>query len=275
MKLGVSTDLGASDAKEWASLNKELGLEAVVFPLSSKDEEERIDEYVKAANESGITIAEVGVWRNAIDSDKNVMTENLRYSIDQLVLADRIQAKCCVNVAGAISGTRWDGPHKDNFSKEAWKKTVKMIQTVIDEANPKNTYFAIEPMPWMIPTGPEEYLHLIEDVARDRFAVHMDIINMINCAERFFFPEDFVEKTFDLLRNHVKSCHLKDVKLLGDYTFQLRECACGDGDFPLEKYVETAVKYNPNMPFIIEHLHSDEEYRESVLYVRKRLSRFL
>lgn len=78
------------------------------------------------------------------------------------MLADKIGARCCVNVTGALSGERWDGPHRDNFSKEAWKKNVRTIQTIIDEAKPQNTYFTIEPMPWMIPTGPEEYLNLIE-----------------------------------------------------------------------------------------------------------------
>lgn len=126
-----------------------------------------------------------------------------------------------------------------------------MIQTVIDEVNPQNTFFTIEPMAWMIPSSPEEYLHLIEDVARDKFAVHMDIINMTCTPERYFFPEEFVEKCFDLLKGKIKSCHLKDVNLLGDFTFQLRECACGEGTYPIEKYVELALKENPN---IFSHL---------------------
>lgn len=271
MKLGVSTDFGARDAGEFIRANIELGLNSIVFPVSSKQDSAIVDKYVSAADDAGITIAEVGIWRNAIDADPAKEKEFLQYSMDQLALADRIGARCCVNVAGAYAGDRWDGPHKANFSKEAWNKTVKMIQTVIDEVQPHNTYFAIEPMPWMIPTGPEEYLHLIEDVARDRFAVHMDIINMINCPERYFFAEEFLEKTFSMLKGKIKSCHLKDVRLLDEYTWQLRECACGEGTFPLEKYVELAKAEDPDMSIIIEHLRSNEEYRTSVKYVQKRL----
>lgn len=271
MRLGVSTDFGAKTADEWIDLNKDLGLEAVVFPLNCQAEESRIKEYALKAKEAGIVIAEVGIWRNAIDANPDMERENLQYSIDQLALADSIGANCCVNVVGAYSGNRWDGPTRDNFSKEAWNKSVKMIQTIIDEVNPKNTYFSIEPMPWMVPTGPEEYLQLIEDVARDRFAVHMDIINMINCPERYFFPEEFLDKTFELLKGKIKSCHLKDVNLLADFTFQLRECAPGEGTFPLELYAELASKENSDMPMIIEHLHGDNAYRESVEYVKRRL----
>lgn len=271
MRLGVSSDLGAKNAQEWVKANKELGLEAVVFPLNAYSDDATIAEYKKAADDANLVIAEVGIWRNAIDANAEIEKENIRYSIDQLALADRIGAKCCVNVVGAYSGSRWDGPTRDNFSKEAWNKSVKMIQTIIDEVKPKNTFFTIEPMPWMIPTGPEEYLRLIEDVARDEFAVHMDIINMINCPERYFFPEEFLDKTFSLLKGKIRSCHLKDVNLLGDFTFQLRECACGEGTFPIERYAELAGAENPDMPMIIEHLQGDQAYRDSVEYVKKRL----
>lgn len=42
-----------------------------------------------------------------------------------------------------------------------------------------------QPMPWMIPTGPDDYLRLTEEVDRERFAVHMDVINMINAVDRY------------------------------------------------------------------------------------------
>lgn len=273
MRLGVSTDLGAKSAKEWAKANAELSLKSVVFPLNCTADDSTINEYKKAADEADLLIAEVGIWRNAIDQDSDKEKENLKYSIEQLALADKIGARCCVNVVGAYSGTRWDGPAKENFSKEAWNKSVKMIQTVIDEVKPKNTFFTIEPMPWMIPTGPEDYLRLIDDVARDEFAVHMDIINMINCPERYFFPEEFLDKTFSLLKGKIKSCHLKDVNLLSDFTFQLRECACGEGTFPIERYVELVNKEDSQMPMIIEHLSGDNEYRASVEYVKNRLGK--
>lgn len=271
MRLGVSSSMGAKTPEEWVKINKELGLRSVVFPLDSSADDKLADSYAKLAKENDIKIAEVGIWRNAIAEDKEEAKRNLEYSINQLTLADRIGAACAVNVAGAIKGPRWDGPHKDNFSKEAFDKTVKMVQTIIDEVQPKNTYFTIEPMPWMLPTGPKEYLELIDAVARDRFAVHMDIINMINSCERYFNSTEFLEECFELLGDKIKSCHLKDIMLQKEFTFQLKECACGEGIFNIERYCELATKANPDMPMIIEHLHGDNEYLESVSYVRKRL----
>lgn len=270
MRLGVSSSLNTESAKSWAAAQKELGCRSVVFPLNANASDEELDAYVTEAKKSDLMIAEVGIWRNALASDKEERMKNLKYSIDQLALADRIGARCCVNVAGS-AGKVWDGGYRENFSKEMWNKTVAMVQTVIDEVKPVNTYFSLEPMPWMVPSSPEEYIHLIEDVARDRFAVHMDIINMISTPERFFFPEEFMEKTFGLLGSRIRSCHIKDSKLLSGYTFQLQECACGEGTFPLEKYVELIDSYDHEMPVIIEHLSSDDAYRESFKYVSSRL----
>ncbi len=51
----------------------------------------------------------------------------------------------------------------------------------------------------MYPISPDEYLHLIEDVGRDRFAVHMDIFNWITTPYRYFFNEEFMEEVFEKL----------------------------------------------------------------------------
>lgn len=270
MRIGISTALGTDNAKDWALKLAESGCKSAVFPLNCEAEDSLIDEYVDEAKKNDLMIAEVGIWRNAIAPDEEERKKNLEYSIKQLALADRIGARCCVNVAGSC-GQRWDGGYKGNFSKEMWQKTVTMVRTVIDEVKPKNTFFTLEPMPWMVPTGPEEYLKLIEDVARDEFAVHMDIINMINGYERFFWHEEFMEKTFDLLGKKIRSCHIKDVRLLGGFTFQLEECACTEGVFKLEKYAELINLADQAMPVLIEHIDDDEKYLEILRRTSQRL----
>ena len=271
MKLGISTNLSGASPADWAEQLTALGCEAVVFPVDHNAEESLIDAYHTAADEHNLTIAEVGIWKNAISENEEERYAAMDYSINQLKLADRVRAKCCVNVAGS-AGPVWDGGYRENYSQKTWDRTVRMIQEIIDEAKPQHTYFTVEPMPWMYPTGPEEYLRLMEAVNRKHFAVHMDIINMINSPHRYFFPVSFTEQCFKLLGKHIKSCHLKDVRLLPELTFQLKECACGEGGYCLEKYAELVNAANPDMPMIIEHLSGDEAYVESLSYVRERLA---
>ena len=270
MRLGTSVPLAHESVREWAEQQVALGCRAVVFPVQSDEPIGKIDSYKNAAEGYGLQIAEVGIWRNALSADPDEEKANMDYCVEQLRLADYIGARCAVNVAGAF-GPRWDGHYKENFSKQARRETIKMVQEIIDRANVKNTYFTLEPMPWMIPTSPKDYLQLIEEVDRDRFAVHMDIINMTNSAERYFYASEFIDECAELLGDRIRSCHIKDVHLKEEYTFQLEECAPGQGEYPLRYYASRMNQIDPDMPIILEHLSTDEEYFRYMDYLKEEL----
>lgn len=270
MRLGTSSPLDHSSAEDWAANQVKLGCGTVNFPVSSDEPEEKIIAYKNAADKAGLTIAEVGIWRNALSPDPDERRKNVDYSVNQLRMADFIGARCCVNVAGAF-GPIWDGGYRENFSEEARRETVRMVREIIDRADVKHAYFTLEPMPWMIPTGPDDYLKLIEEVDRERFAVHMDIFNMVNSADRYFFAREFVEECADKLGDRIKSCHLKDVHLSEAFTLRLEECGPGDGEFPIRYYAEKMHEIDPDMPMILEHLSTDEDYLKYLAYLKEEL----
>lgn len=271
MKLGISSALEHTDPHDWALKHKRMGLECVNFPVDHTAGEEVFMAYKEAADEAGLMIAEVGVWRNTLARDLEERERWIRYAIGQLEMADRIGARCCVNVVGTPYGPRWDGGYRGNYSPELWKMAVDMIRRIIDSVRPKHTKYSIESMPWMIPDSPDQYLRLIEDVDRDEFGAHLDVVNMITSPERYFFNDLFIEECFEKLDGRICSCHLKDVLLKQEYTFQLEECACGQGTLDIGRYADLASAQDPDMPMIIEHLDTDSEYRDSVMYVRNRL----
>ena len=268
MRLGVSTSFEHISPQEWLEKNKRLGLKSVVFPTNCEADDSLIKEYSSLADKNDITIAEVGIWRNTLAADKAERTRAMEYAINQLILADKIGAKCCVNVAGTPHGPRWDGGYRNNFDDATRRKIIQMIRTIIDEASPKRTTFSIESMPWMVPSGPDDYLQLLNEVERDSFSVHLDLINMVNSAQRYFFLDEFMDECLDKLGDKLVSCHLKDIKLLPEYTFQLRECAPGEGILNIKRFLNKLDEINPEMPIIIEHLKTDAEYEQSVKYVQ-------
>ena len=272
MYLGTSSSLAHTSPQDWAAKHKALGLKTVNFPVDYTAGEENYMAYKTAADEAGLTIAEVGVWRNTLAADPAERKKWIDYAVDQLKMADRIGARCCVNVVGTPYGPRWDGGYRENFSEEAWTLTVRMIQEIIDRAQPQHTKFSIESMPWMIPSSPDEYVRLMEAVNREAFGAHLDVVNMITSPERYFFNDRFLEECFTKLKGKICSCHLKDINLKQEYTFQLEECACGKGTLDIELYAKLATAEDPQMPMIIEHLTTDEEYIASVEYVKNRLS---
>jgi len=267
MLLGISSCLEHSSPTDWAAKHKALGLKSINFPVDYLAGENVYMAYKDAADKAGLLIAEVGIWRNTLAANLDERAHWIDYAINQLRMADRIGATCCVNVVGTPYGPRWDGGYRQNFSTELWKMAVDMIRQIIDTAQPQHTKFCIESMPWMIPSNPDEYLRLISDVNRPQFGAHLDVVNMITSPERYFFNDRFLDECFAKLKGHICSCHLKDIKLKEEYTFQLQECACGDGSLDLKRYIGLAEKENANMPMIIEHLTTDEEYANSVQYV--------
>ena len=269
MYLGISSSLEHSSPQDWAKKHKALGLQTVNFPVNCDDGEETFMAYKKAADEAGLTIAEVGVWRNTLAADPEERQHWIDYAIRQLRMADAIGAVCCVNVVGTPYGPRWDGGYRENFSTELWDMAVSMIRQIIDIARPHHTKFCIESMPWMIPSGPDEYLRLIEAVDRTEFGTHLDVVNMITSPKRYFFNDEFLDECFEKLHGTIVSCHLKDIRLKPEYTFQLEECACGQGTLNLQRYIRLATTENPCMPMIIEHLTTDAEYIASVQYVQE------
>ena len=134
MFLGISSSLEHTTPQEWAAKHSALGLKSVVFPVDYLAGEETIEAYRSKAAEAGLTIAEVGVWRNTLAADRAERDKWMEYAIGQLKMADRIGARCCVNVVGTPYGPRWDGGYKGNFSNELWQMAVQMIRDIIDNA---------------------------------------------------------------------------------------------------------------------------------------------
>ncbi|GAB2023165.1 hypothetical protein RyT2_22390 [Pseudolactococcus yaeyamensis] len=110
MKLGVFSALKHSSPKEWAEKHRKLGLSVVNFPLSYQEDTARIEAYATEAKKNQLIIAEVGVWRNTMALDNETRQAAIKYAIGQLELADKIGARCCVNIMGA-RGVRWDGAY--------------------------------------------------------------------------------------------------------------------------------------------------------------------
>lgn len=268
MILGISSRLEHTSPQDWAAKHKALGLKCVNFPVDYLAGEDIYMSYKHAADAAGLVIAEVGVWRNTLAADPDERAKWIDYAVNQLRMADQIGAICCVNVVGTPYGPRWDGGYRENFSKELWDMAVRMIQQIIDTAKPVRTKFSIESMPWMIPSTPDEYLRLINDVDRPEFGTHLDAVNMITSPDKYFFNDRFLKECFTKLKGTICSCHLKDIRLKEEYTFQLQECAPGEGSLDIKLYEKLASAENPDMPMIIEHLTTDEEYAASVRYVR-------
>ncbi len=242
---------------------------AIPAPFNCDSPRDEIERYCDIARRHDVAIAEVGVWKNPFDAENG--KANLDYAKRQLALADALRIPCCVNIVGTVSKEGWDAADKSNFIDEMYGRIVSMIREIIDDVKPQTAFYCIEPMPWMIPDGPEVYLQLIRDVDRERFAAHMDFVNMINCPRRYLGAEEFTRECFSALAPYIKSTHIKDSRMdPRRLTTVLEECAPGEGGLDFVSILRTIDDCLPkDAPVLLEHMATFERYTKAYDHLKR------
>lgn len=268
MRLGGGIEREYKDPDEWLKLVRELGYSAVLAPVDSSADPGVVREYVACAKANDLVIGEVGVWRNCLSKDDAERRQAMEYAKAQLALAEEMGACCCVNIAGS-RGEIWDGFDRENYLPEVYEMVVDSVREIIDAVRPKHTFYTIEPMPWMVPDSPEQYLGLIEDVDRKAFGVHLDFVNMINCPARYVNSTEFIRHCFELLGPYIKSIHGKDVLMETAYTTLIHEVMPGTGTLDYTEILPMVEKLSPDIPFFVEHLPDFCTYKQAADYIRE------
>lgn len=254
------------DPVGWVAALKKLGYSAAYCPVGADASDDVVKAYEQAAREANIIIAEVGAWSNPISPDEKTWKEAMEKCRRQLHLADRIGARCCVNIAGS-RGEQWDGPSEKNFTDETFDLIVETTREIIDGVKPTRTYFTLETMPWAYPDSPDSYLRLFKAIDRKQFAVHLDPVNLVCSPQRYYGNGDLIRECFAKLGPYIKSCHGKDILLQVKLTTHLDEVRPGLGGLDYAAFLKELSK-RPDVPLMLEHLPNAEEYRLAAEYVR-------
>lgn len=261
----------AKDPQAWVKAHQDLGYRAAYCPVSADSPDDLVGEYARLAEKADIVIAEVGAWSNPISPDEKTREKALERCQKQLALADRIGARCCVNISGS-RGERWDGPDAENYSDETFELIVQTTRGIIDAVRPKRTYFTLETMPWAFPDSADEYLRLLKAIDRKSFAVHLDPVNIVNSPRRYFHSGQLIRQCFKKLGPYIKSCHAKDIILENRLTTHLSEIRPGLGGLDYTVFLKELSKL-PDVPLMLEHLDSQQEYRLAADYIRSAAGR--
>ncbi len=268
MRLSGDIPIKPRNPEEWVAAVKSCGYSASNSPVGPSANAETITSYIDAARKANIVIGEVGAWSNPIDPDPAKGRIALEKCTTMLDLAERIGARCCVNITGSRDAEQWDAPHPDNFSPDVFDLIVETTRKIVDAVNPKRTFYTLETMPWIFPSSPDEYLSLIKAIDRPSVAVHLDPVNMINSPSRAYRNGDFLRECFSKLGPLIKSCHAKDITLRKKLTVHLDECRPGTGMLDYGVYLRELAKLDPDTTLHIEHLPI-EEFPEAAAYIRR------
>jgi len=271
MRLGGPVLEAVHSPQEWVAALKKLGYRSAFCPVQPGASSAEISAYAEAARRSDIVIAEVGVWNNPIDPDPVKSRKARKDCQEALALADEIGAKCCVNCAGTFNPDHWYGPHLDNLSQRGIEAVAEAARVIIDAVKPKRTFYSLEPMGFILPDSAESYEKIIAAVDREHFGVHYDPVNLVSTPHRYFSQAELIRDFIRRLGPRIKSCHVKDIRLMTDLTVYLKEVRAGLGEFDCGTFLAEIEKLDPEMPVLLEHLEKAEDYRLAGEYVRKKM----
>jgi sugar phosphate isomerase/epimerase len=225
-----------------------------------------VQAFENEAKKSNLIIAEVGAWSNPISPIDKERNDAIDLCCRQLELADRIGAKCCVNIAGSRHPKQWDAPHEDNLKPETFDLIVEVTRKIIDTVKPKRTFFTLETMPWIYPNSVDSYIKLLKTIDRDRFAVHFDPVNLMNSLDNYYNNAKIIKHTFEELGPYIKSCHGKDTILETNLTTHINETQPGLGNLDYAVYLSELSKLN-DIPLMLEHMEEPKQYKAALKHL--------
>jgi len=276
MRLGatISSYFGDPDPQSYIAECRAWGYRSAPCPSVRIQETEKIREIAKAFSAVDIAIGEVQAWVSALDPRPEVRSKNQQLIAESLTIADEVNAACCVTVSGTLDirdDIASDTPHPDNFHASTFDAVVEWIKKVLKEARPQRTKLALEMSPWTPLDGPEAYVNIIKAVDHPALAVHLDPSNAVLDPRIFWSTTALINRCFDMLGGWVVSCHAKDLHY--GSMVQLRhvnfvEVIPGQGVLDYRTFLKRAEGVSPNLPLIMEHLPSAEDYGKGAKYIR-------
>ncbi len=267
LRLGGPIFLKTDDPELLAREHRRLGYSAAYAPAVDLKDTNRIEAIRNAFAAEKVVLAEVGAWVNMLDADIGKRQKNLTYVTERLALAEALGARACVNIAGSFNPSQWDGPDPRNLTTDYFDATVENCRKVIDAVKPKWAKFALEMMGWSLPDGPDSYLKFIRAIDRPGFAAHVDIANLINRPERYYQNAALIRETFQKLGRWVVSVHAKDV---WGKDVHFAEALPGRGGLDYGTYLREVTSLGREVPLLLEHLRTPEEYDEARQFVMKK-----
>ena len=268
MRLGGPVFEKCPDSGAWAAAVKRLGYRAAYCPLPAEAPDAMVKSYADAAKAADLVIAEVGAWSNPIDPDPAKAKAANEKNRQCLALADRIGARCCVNVAGSRSPKSWAGPDADNFSKATFDLIVETVRGIIDAVKPTRSFYTLECMEWTPPSTADGYLDLLKAIDRQAFAVHFDPVNMIWSPMRYYQTGEIIREFVAKLGPYIRSVHAKDIHLTDQLTVHLGEVVPGKGNLDYPTLLRELAKLDPDTPVMLEHLANEPDYKQAAEHLR-------
>ncbi|MHB9029588.1 MAG: sugar phosphate isomerase/epimerase family protein [Candidatus Latescibacterota bacterium] len=220
--------------------------------------EAEVKELKDALKKYDVTFFDLHTVTFNIHPDEAQRRRNNKYVAEQCEAADRIGCTMVTTHTGTCATDSPVAPHKDNWTRETWRKSVAGIRQILKDSAGCRTPLGIEAVNMTAMNNPKAHLRLIEEIGDPRVKVCLDPVNMLHMGN-YFRTQELIEECFELLSDHIIAAHAKDSLTLNRMSMYITEVAPGKGVVDYETYLCGLSLLKQPVTLIIEHI-PDEEY---------------
>jgi len=188
-----------------------------------------------------------------------------RHIIEAIHSAEEMGCRLVLTHAGSMYPNR-NTPHPQNWSKEAWTRTVNALKRIIKETAGSKIEVAIEPVNSESINNPWAQARLREDVGDPRIMSGLDITNMVHPGVAFRMTE-FTNLVFDLLEDQINYLHAKDFVWNGMMA-GLNWSMNATGNMDYETFLVRISRLKRPANVLVEFLTTEEEYAQAQRNIR-------
>jgi sugar phosphate isomerase/epimerase len=253
---GHGLPAGPEDPEAFARAHVAFGYRAAYCPVLDLNDASGLAAFERAFAAAGVTLAELGIWRNLIAVEPEVRAANIDYACDCLAIADAVGARCAVSYVGSFAPATDYAPDARNMGAECFEAAVETVRTILDRVRPRRTKLALEMMQYSLPDSVDCYLEMIRAVDRPGFAVHVDPVNLVMTPRVYFDSGLLIRDIFTRLGPWIVSCHAKDILLHHRAALHFDEVMIGDGGLDYGAFLACVAR--TEAPLMLEHLEGAE-----------------
>lgn len=250
---------------------RRLGLTGIGFDVDASLDLDDARRLVAPFQEAGLTIVQLGCYRNLISQDPSVRAAAIGDVAGAMNVAGRLGIEAVVCGGGHMDPSKPSARrsvHRDNWTEKALNEMIESCHQIAARIDDQAAPLCFEP--WVITSlnTPQRLERLVRSLDHPKFAVELDLANLVT-VERYFDTAGLITECFERFGDKIRIVHLKDVVLTPEpYIYHVGEAVVGDGNIAYRVMLQLLGRNFAEASLMIEHLKSEDDARRAVDHMR-------
>ena len=198
-----------------------------------------------------------GYWQNLVTGDEQQRREAVRTLQAALRLAGWLGARGIDTGPGSMSPHGPWAPHPDNWTPLARRQLIRSLREAAPAAEDAGVYLSVECHQTVTLESPEVALEVIDAVGSPWVRIDYDSANWLDMRTAWD-SSSALNHHFDLLGEHIVSCHAKDVFVEPRLVIHVSDGCAGRGLVDFRTLCRRMHELSPDYPVIIEGAETED-----------------